>query len=568
MNTDLKIIKKKYGEKFSKLCRDLFPSILETEGALVSIITSLFKENHYLYDDLVANDMVYKFQELVMNESNKQRLTFCETVKSPYELFKEKGYTLKECLTNEEILSYKKYYAEGEKLCTFNGNRLVTNRVFFAVKDDVEKIERKPFPKREDEYGTSVLSLQFTRANNYLSIKNRYNHTVNNPDATYQNNLENIAKGLTYSFEKYFGIRQSNTDLSFEIPNYVKTSEGKYYRYNVEWNNIYYCADNIVIDNFKEVSFPREKYVLFDGLVLDLVNKNIECYDEYRRDTFEDVCKDIKTIKIENNADSKNIYILCETGAKIYFELDKFNQIISVVMDGVERINDDFLENSFHIKRFSSKDTVVIEDRLLRDCSELEYLYLPKCEIIGDSFALRAENIKNVSLPNIKRVGYSFIAYAKNVETLYMPKLETVGNGFMFYNEKLQYINLPNVKRIGYSFMCENNSVLECNMPNLVIVGDSFLRHNKCLQKLNMPELQTVDKCFLINNNALTHIYMPNIENIGDSFLCSNEVIRNVYIPNVKFIGSNFLSKSSDIINNLYMPSLVSIGINFSSSRK
>lgn len=568
MNTDLKIIKKKYGEKFSKLCRDLFPSILETEGALVSIITSLFKENHYLYDDLVANDMVYKFQELVMNESNKQRLTFYETVKSPYELFKEKGYILKECLTNEEILSYKKYYAEDEKLCTFNGNRLATNRVFFAVKDDVEKIERKPFPKREDEYGTSVLSLQFTRANNYLSIKNRYNHTVNNPDATYQNNLENIAKGLTYSFEKYFGIRQSNTDLSFEIPNYVKTSEGKYYRYNVEWNNIYYCADNIVIDNFKEVSFPREKYVLFDGLVLDLVNKNIECYDEYRRDTFEDVCKDIKTIKIENNADSKNIYILCETGAKIYFELDKFNQIISVVMDGVERINDDFLENSFHIKRFSSKDTVVIEDRLLRDCSELEYLYLPKCEIIGDSFALRAENIKNVSLPNIKRVGYSFIAFAKNVETLYMPKLETIGNGFMFYNEKLQYINLPNVKRIGYSFMCENNSVLECNMPNLVIVGDSFLRHNKCLQKLNAPELQTVDKCFLINNNALTHIYMPNIENIGDSFLCNNEVIRNVYIPNVKFIGSNFLSKSSDIINNLYMPNLVSIGINFSSSRK
>ena len=568
MNTDLKMIKKKYGEKFSKLCRDLFPSILETEGALVSIITSLFKANHYLYDDLVANDMVYKFQELVMNESNKQRLTFYETVKSPYELFKEKGYTLKECLTNEEILSYKKYYAEGEKLCTFNGNRLLTNRVFFAVKDDVEKIERKPFPKREDEYGTSVLSLQFTRANNYLSIKNRYNHTVNNPDATYQNNLENIAKGLTYSFEKYFGIRQSNTDLSFEIPNYVKTSEGKYYRYNVEWNNIYYCADNIVIDNFKEVSFPREKYVLFDGLVLDLVNKNIECYDEYRRDTFEDVCKDIKTIKIENNADSKNIYILCETGAKIYFELDKFNQIISVVMDGVERINDDFLENSFHIKRFSSKDTVVIEDRLLRDCSKLEYLYLPKCEIIGDSFALRAENIKNVSLPNIKRVGYSFIAFAKNVETLYMPKLETIGNGFMFYNEKLQYINLPNVKRIGYSFMCENNSVLECNMPNLVIVGDSFLRHNKCLQKLNVPELQTVDKCFLINNNALTHIYMPNIENIGDSFLYSNEVIRNVYIPNVKFIGSNFLSKSSDIINNLYMPNLVSIGINFSSSRK
>ena len=57
MNSDLKIIKKKYGENFSKLCRKLFPSILENEGELVSIITSLFKENHFLYDDLITYEL-------------------------------------------------------------------------------------------------------------------------------------------------------------------------------------------------------------------------------------------------------------------------------------------------------------------------------------------------------------------------------------------------------------------------------------------------------------------------------------------------------------------------------
>ena len=71
MNSDLKIIKKKYGEKFSKLCRDLFPSILENEGILSSLILSLFKENHFLYDDLIENNMVNKFQEFIMNEFNK-----------------------------------------------------------------------------------------------------------------------------------------------------------------------------------------------------------------------------------------------------------------------------------------------------------------------------------------------------------------------------------------------------------------------------------------------------------------------------------------------------------------
>ena len=110
MNSDLKILKKKYGENFSKLCRELFPSILENEDELVSIITSLFKESHFLYDDLITYDRVRSFQRLVMNKYNKKLDSVIDTEKTPYELFKEQGYTLKECHTNEEILAYKKYY--------------------------------------------------------------------------------------------------------------------------------------------------------------------------------------------------------------------------------------------------------------------------------------------------------------------------------------------------------------------------------------------------------------------------------------------------------------------------
>ena len=72
MNNDLKIIKKKYGENFSKLCRKLFPSILEEDGTLTTIITSLFKENHFLYDDLIEYNMVNSFQKLIMNEYGKK----------------------------------------------------------------------------------------------------------------------------------------------------------------------------------------------------------------------------------------------------------------------------------------------------------------------------------------------------------------------------------------------------------------------------------------------------------------------------------------------------------------
>ena len=66
MVNDLKIIKKKYGEKFSKLCRDLFPSIIE-ENKLYEVLSSLFYENHFLYDDIIHNDMVLEFPQFFLS---------------------------------------------------------------------------------------------------------------------------------------------------------------------------------------------------------------------------------------------------------------------------------------------------------------------------------------------------------------------------------------------------------------------------------------------------------------------------------------------------------------------
>ena len=38
-----------------------------------------------------------------------------------------------------------------------------------------------------------MISIQFTKDDAHtLSIKNRYNHSVNDPDATFSNNLDNI----------------------------------------------------------------------------------------------------------------------------------------------------------------------------------------------------------------------------------------------------------------------------------------------------------------------------------------------------------------------------------------
>ena len=336
MNKDLKIIKKKYGEEMMHLCREIFPTILEHEGLLPKLLLDNFKESRSLVKDIIYNRLEERFKNYIYSkvdvENNYEEVVY----KRPDELLKEAGYILYECHSEEEIQSFKKYYASGEELCTFNGGRLDRCFVFFAIKENVNEIKRENFPKpeRQDEYGTSVISIQFTRDNSHtLSIKNRYNHRVNNPDSTFGNNLDNIIPGLTNSFDKYYGMHQSHLQGGFEIPRYVKARDGKFYKYNYEINNIYYCENNVIIDNFEVKEYPHEQYIIFDYFILDLKNKLIQKYwnDMELEDSFPNTIGTIKDIKIENDKDNKNILIKTDDSDEVdvIITLDKQNRIIT-----------------------------------------------------------------------------------------------------------------------------------------------------------------------------------------------------------------------------------------------
>ena len=67
-----------------------------------------------------------------------------------------------------------------------------------------------------------------------MSIKNRYNHTVDNPDATFGNNLDNIIDGLNDSFEKAYNLVHTGGHEKFELSKYIRATDGKYYKYNME----------------------------------------------------------------------------------------------------------------------------------------------------------------------------------------------------------------------------------------------------------------------------------------------------------------------------------------------
>ncbi len=318
---ELARIKKLYGENTMKLCKRLFPTILLTDGLMLELLLTYFSNNaRTLADDILINDngdqeLETGFRDFIELKAREklQGVQFApSTGKTPYELMAERGYELKECKTQEEILAYKRYYAPNEAICTFKEHRLKSNVVFFAVKNNAEEIQREEEPQRDDNYGTSVISIQFTiHGTCTVSIKNRYNHTVQNPDATFDNNLDNIIPGLARSFSELLaerglefddGTDQSQKEkkpTSLEIPGYVRAYDGKYYKYNVNaFDSVYFCPGGVIIDGQETKRLEPEKEILMDGFILNLQNKTISLYgvgrDDYE-DSFLDFFKD-KTI--------------------------------------------------------------------------------------------------------------------------------------------------------------------------------------------------------------------------------------------------------------------------------
>jgi len=591
MSYDLIKIKEKYGEQMMHLCRKLFPTLLEKEGLLFEIMNSEFAFSKYLYDDIINNSLEQEFKNYIYSlVFTNYEITKVE--KTPYELMDIAGYDLHECNSEEEIMAFSKYYAEDEKLCTFKGGRLDMCYVFFAVKKNVQEIKREDFiePTRQDEYGTSVISIQFTKGHtNTLSIKNRYNHTVPNPDATFSNCLENIIPGLTHSFEKMFDLKISQNNKNyFEIPGYVRANNGKLYKYNYEINNTYYCPNNIIIDNFKVIDTfkEKEKYLIIDYFIVDLIKKRVYLYDQTLEDAFVDDLQENKKITIKKDKDTKNkiLNIILNNDEEVIIEIDKFNRIISYTNNATTTIGNNFLYKNKTLKRISLNNVRYIKDRFLC-CNtslneininnvleigdvflssnlQLSTIYLPNVTQIGNRFLERNIILMSITAPNLKMVKNKFLEHNKNLRTLSLENLIYVQNDFLYYNIHLEELNCPNLKVVGDCFLFNNLYINKICLDNLISVGSCFLSNNQSLTELTLNKLEKIHNHFLGRNNTLLTFSAPNLKSIGDYFLYKNTCMNKINIPNIIIIGNNFLYNNKSITN-LYLQYLISVGHDF-----
>lgn len=502
---DLKTIKKYYGEKMSHLCRELFPTLLEKKGLLPSCLLSCFNPTHVLYDDLIKNNLVNEFKTFIYQKlESKERFKQVPETKTVKELFADAGYDLFECKTEEEIQSFKKYYAQGEELCTFNGGRLENYRVFFAVKKNVAEIKRENFsnPARQDEYGTSVISIQFlNNGTNLLSIKNRYNHTVVNCDATFSNNLDNIQLGLADAFERDYGIFQTFKVNTIEIPGYVVAADGKYYKYNYEIDNVYYCPDNIIIDAGKVVKYEKEKYLVLDNFILDLVKKKISTYQNRLIDGFVSALDNILKIDIKKNPDGKTITIKQEGSQEdIIIELDKENKIVGYINNNLIEAGDFFLNYNQELNYLEAKKLKYLGNEFLRKNKKLKIFALPNLEKACDNLLSGDEELEVVLLPRVKNLGNFCFNKSKKLKNIFLHSAQTIGNSCFSKAKDVDMIYMPNVQEINMFFGANNETVNILYAPLLKIVGGSFFAKNKKINTMVMPVPDELGIFFLENN--------------------------------------------------------------------
>lgn len=554
LNKDLKYIKKKYGEKMMHYCRECFPTILNVPGKLVEILnTHFYCVKDSLYNDIKENHKESEFNDFVYSNAGlKNEYDIRDVSKTPKELLDDAGYDLFECKTVEEVNSFKKYFILGEQLCTFldPASRLENKYVFFAVKKNILDIKREDFliPDRQDEYGTSVISIQFTRdKNNHLSIKNRYNEVVNNPDSTFDNNLDNIIPGLTMSFYKAYGIREIYDENSeFQMENYISI-DGEYYKYNYKLNDIYYCTNNIIVDNNNVIRYDPEKYIIMDYFIIDLVNKKVDVFDNKLRDSFSEVIGKIKNIEIVRGEKDKKVYITNEEDNIFELTLSFDNKLIGIKNNMIDKLPNRFLISGQYLKNMEFSNVREIGNDVLYANTDLEYFNLSKAEVIGNYFLANNIKLTNIDLNKTIIIGDDFLKRNIIVESINFDSLQRVGNSFMFSNKGLSSIVIPNLSYTGKCFFKLNDKVLFASFPSLQETGDFFMNDAKNLRMFEADNLRVTGDMFLMANKELDYISLPNLIKTGKLFLAANQIIMSVNLPNLSYLPKYFLRNAGGL---------------------
>ena len=414
-----KIIKKQNGEAFAKVLR---ANVLLDVPNLKHILEYAGK------DPQDAQNLIPVLREI---KEVSQKLEIIKTEKSPIELLNEAGYDAFYVETEEQKNSIRKYYRPGEEICTLRDPHRHENFfIIHAIKRGAENIRPSENPQREDEYGTSVISIQVAKTGGFISIKNRYNHTVNNPDATFNNNPDNIIPGLTEALKHKFG--EDFTTHKSKIPdNYVLVNDQlvrfNYERDNVYFSEKYYCSGSTI------TKINTDYELMMDTLILDTrtgdIKNVLETENREQNDLLRVLTDELAGCKVKTEKDKK-------TGETIVNIIDE-NKTTKEVL----RIKNGCI-SSLHLYK-----TEYLGACFLDRNKELTELIAPKLkQMEGFCFEINAK-LKNIDIPQLKEMGIRCFRKNTGLKELIAPKLQKMGFWCFQENETIGYAE---IKKNGF----------------------------------------------------------------------------------------------------------------------
>lgn len=521
-----KIIKKQNGENFAKILRQ-------------NVLLDIPNLKHILEfagtDVEDAKNLIPVLRE-IRKKSQKITETKQEEIKDPIELLNEAGYDAFYVTNLSQQNSIEKYFEPNERLCTFKDpDRYKDFYIIHAVRKNVKDIKRGNPPKREDEYGTSVISIQIAKKGGFISIKNRYNHTIDNPDATFNNNPDNIIRGLTTALKHKFGVDFMTQEV--EIPDNYRIVKNQLVRFNYEIDNVYY--GNKYYFKGSEITKLNPDYeIMLDNVILDTRTGDVRSINESTKDLSHVLNDEISGHKVKTEKDKETgetiINIIDENKNIKELARTKDGCITSLLLYKTSEIGKGFLKNNKKLKMLYAPKLRKIGNGSFHLCQKIKQIHIPELEEMGVDVFARAYELSELYAPKLKKMRDGCFGRNKKIERLYLPQLEQMGFGCFSQTEELMELNLPKLKKIGSNCFCYNAKLRKLYIPELEEIGESVFANVKHLKELVAPKLKKMRHNFTYGAMSLKTLYVPELENIGTDCFNDTKIIQNLYAPKLK----------------------------------
>ena len=360
----------------------------------------------------------------------------------PFVLLAQAGYDAFYADSLDKQNSIKKYFQPGELLCTFNdAARHKDFHIVHAVRKDVAQIRREDFKgkeQRQDEYGTSVISIQMLKTGGFISIKNRYNHAVVGCDNTFNSNPDNIIYGLSAALKARFNVEFSASKNA--LPDGFVLMNDRVFKYHTERRNIYYgdqaWAQNGVIHDVNKAAGDA----LFEWFLFDNKTKMLRKIDNEVKDSFaEDFNRDY--------GGNPGLY----------------------VKDGHLMLGDDVLIGAEH--------------------SRIKTLCLPALTTMGDHCLYDIPTLTSFKADALMTMGSFCLESARALTSFESPALTMMGNDCLRNSNALTSFKANALTTMGNGCLCDVEALKSFEADALTTMGDYCLSYTRALTSFEAPRL-------------------------------------------------------------------------------